>query len=81
MKWFKGQWMVLLTLILVGGSGLVSWGRLTELCTQIEQKADRATVAADKEALIRELNTIQQQLAAINNRLDGVIIHREIIER
>jgi uncharacterized protein HemX len=95
MKWFKGQFGVVLTLAIVIGSGLVTWGKMQQVCTRIEEKADKQSVEAiqvaisnkaEKEAMLsiregmmRELTQIQQQLSAINTRLDGVIVRQAII--
>ena len=80
MKWIKNQGMMLLTLAILIGGGLVTWGRMQQVYNQIEQKADKETVQANREAMIRELNEIQKQLAAINTRMDGVIIRQAIIQ-
>jgi len=80
MKWIKNQGMMLLTLAILIGGGLVTWGRMQQVCNQIEQKADKETVQANREAMIRELNEIQKQLVAINVRMDGVIIRQAIIQ-
>jgi uncharacterized protein HemX len=95
MKWIRGNLGVALTLTIVIGSGLVTWGKMQQVCTRIETKADRDSLAAiqiaigtkaekdavvsNKEAMMRELTQIQQQLSAINSRLDGVIIRQAII--
>jgi len=79
MRWIKNQGMMLLTLAILIGGGLVTWGRMQQVYNQIEQKADKETVQANREAMIRELNEIQKQLAAINTRMDGVIIRQAII--
>jgi len=77
MKWVKGQLSILVTLSVLMGGWLVAWGRtqerLQQLTTQIEAKAD-------KETITRELDLIQVQLSRIEDRLDGVIVQRAIVD-
>ncbi len=72
MKWVKNQLSIIITLAVLLGGGLVAWGRMSQMCTQIERKAD-------KEAVMRELDHIQGQLERIDSRLDGVIERRAVI--
>lgn len=67
-KKFKGQVGVVTTLAILLGGGLVGYGRLNQrvdhVCAEAQKKADR-------EPLIRELDTIQKQLTRIEDKLDA----------
>ena len=66
--WIKSQVGTLLTLIVLVVGVAVAWGRIDEQCGQIEAKAD-------KEAVYRELDHIQETLFIINGKLDCIIQH------
>jgi hypothetical protein len=72
MKWVKKQVTIIVTLAILFGGGLVTWGRMQQMCSEIERKAD-------KEAIMRELDLIQRQLASIDAQLHGVIVRQAII--
>ena len=72
MKWVKNQVTIFITLAILLGGGLVTWGRMRQICEQVEHKAD-------KEAVMREMDQIQDKLDRIESRLDGVIVQRAII--
>lgn len=84
MKWAKNHLVVIVTLAALGGGGLVTWGRMQQLCTQIDGKADKEDVIAamysDRQSITRELDMIQKHLEAINARLDGVVVRQAIIQ-
>lgn len=64
MRWIKKQAAVLVTVAILLSGGLVTWGRMQQLCTQIEGKAD-------KEAVVRELDQIARTLERIEGKLDA----------
>jgi sensor domain CHASE-containing protein len=72
MNWIRKNCTVILTLAIVLGGALVTWGRVQYISTQIDKKAD-------KESIIRELDLIHEQLKAIIARLDGVVVRQAII--
>lgn len=96
MKSLKNQLVAIITsTALVIGGGLVAWGRLQQVVSTVEGKADveaveaamqahkesmAVAIQANKEAMTRELDHIQQQLSAINQRLDGIIVRQAIIQ-
>jgi hypothetical protein len=63
MTWLKNQLAIIITLAIVIGAGLVAWGEMKQLSTEIGGKAD-------KDAIMRELDQIHQQLTWIVNKLD-----------
>jgi hypothetical protein len=79
MKWIKQQCVVIVTLATLLAGAFVTWGKMQEVCRQIDSKADKAQVASDRAATVRELDLIEKQLAAINTRMDGVIVRQAII--
>jgi hypothetical protein len=64
MTWLRKNTVVIVTLSVLFGGGLVTWGRMQQLCTQIEAKADSTAVT-------RELDLIQKTLDRIETKLDN----------
>jgi len=73
MKWVKNQIVVIVTLAALLGGGLITWGRIQQICTGIDKKAD-------KEAMTRELDQIHQQLSTINGKLDNLLLQQAAVK-
>jgi hypothetical protein len=61
-------WMIALAALLIGGAA--GYGRVQQVCTQIEHKADRDDV-------LREMDLIHGQLMSIERKLDAVILDKQ----
>ena len=70
-KWLKGNvgWMVtaLLTLLVLCGGGLVTWGRIQ---SSTETMYTAISGKADKESVTRELDLVQTTLDRIEKKID-----------
>jgi hypothetical protein len=58
-------WIITLAALLIGAA--VGYGRVQQVCTQIDRKAERDQVT-------REMDQIHQQLQSIERKLDAVIL-------
>ena len=64
MNWLRKQGTIIVTLSILMGGGFVTWGRMQQVCSQIDTKADRASIT-------RELDLIQATLSRIETKLDN----------
>jgi len=70
MTWLQRYLGTLLTLaaLLIGGA--IGYGRMQQICTQVQGKADR-------EEVTRDMNQIQCQLDRIERKLDTFILQHQ----
>ncbi len=69
MTWLSKNlgWIITLAALLIGLAA--SWGRIAQICTAVERKADVADVN-------REMDQIHKDLARIEGKIDTLIIQR-----
>lgn len=67
MSWFKSNLGPLIALACVLAGGMVAWGRMSQICQAVQDKAD-------KSAVVREFDQVHDQLKQINGKLDTLIL-------
>ena len=66
MTWWQRYLGAMIALAGLLAGGLVAYGRMSQICTHVEQKADK-----------REVDQIGTQLARIEGKLDAFILNHQ----
>jgi len=68
MNWLKGQITAAVTLAALIVGGAIGYGRMEEMCTRIDAKAD-------KDQVLRELDQCHEQLRTLDRKIDALLTH------
>ncbi len=66
-QWFRSQIGWILTAVTLLAAACVSWGRMSQICTAVNDKAD-------KSAVTREMDQIQKTLDRIESKIDNHVL-------
>jgi archaellum component FlaC len=66
LTWLKSNLATLITLMVLVIGTAVAYGRMSEICSRVESKADR-------EAITREIDQINNRLERIENKVDRLL--------